>query len=84
MARMPKIRRKKLPESVFRHLLQRARQRKISAEQFVQLSVWLASDPEVPESKWFKCFEGFTVCGEGELVKTFLVPGQVPDGKEIH
>jgi hypothetical protein len=23
------------------------------------------------------------VCGEGELIKTFLLPGQAPDGQEI-
>ena len=23
------------------------------------------------------------MCGEGELIKTFLLPGQVPDGGEI-
>jgi hypothetical protein len=23
------------------------------------------------------------VCGEGELVKTFLVPGQAPHGQEV-
>jgi len=23
------------------------------------------------------------VCGEGELFKTFLLPGQAPDGQEI-
>jgi hypothetical protein len=26
---------------------------------------------------------GMTVCGEGELVKTFLNPGQVPVGQEV-
>jgi hypothetical protein len=80
---MPRIRRKKLPEGLFRHLLLRARQRKIAAEEFIQLSVWLASDPEVPHSKWFKRFDGFTVCGEGEFVRTFLLPGQLPEGQEI-
>jgi hypothetical protein len=80
---MPKIRRQKLPEAVFRHLLIRARERKISADQFIQLSVWLASDPEVPESKWFRRFDGFTVCGEGELVKTFLLSGQLAEGQEV-
>jgi hypothetical protein len=49
----------------------------------VQLSVWLASDPDVPQGKWFKRFEGFTVCGEGELVKTFLLSGQLPEGEEL-
>ena len=41
------------------------------------------SDPAVPEGRWFKRFDHFIVCGEGTLVKTFLVPGQLPDGEEI-
>jgi len=28
-------------------------------------------------------FPGMTVCGESEWVKTFLVPGQIPNGEEI-
>ena len=40
-------------------------------------------EPEVPEGKWFRRFAGFTVCGEGELIKTFLLPGQAPDGDEV-
>jgi len=24
-----------------------------------------------------------TVCGDGELIKTFLLPGQIPQGKRI-
>jgi len=33
---------------------------------------WLDTEPEVPNEKWFKRFPAMTVCGEGELVKTFL------------
>lgn len=44
---------------------------------------WLSQQPEVPDGKWFKRFAGMTVCGEGELVKTFLVPGQIPDVEEV-
>ena len=44
---------------------------------------WLATDPEVPAGRWFKRFASFTLCGEGELVKTFLLPGQAPDGEEV-
>jgi hypothetical protein len=47
------------------------------------LARWLDSQPTVPETKWFKRFEGFFVCGEGELIKTFLVFGQIPEGAEI-
>jgi hypothetical protein len=80
---MPKVRRSKLPEAVFRHLLQRARERNITAAQFVQLSIWLNSNPDVPNGKWYKRFPEFMICGEGDLPKTFLLPGQLPDGKEV-
>jgi len=59
------------------------RERNISWEQIVLLSRWLDTEPQAPEGKWFKRFSGFIVCGEGELVKTFLIEGQIPDGKEI-
>jgi hypothetical protein len=37
----------------------------------------------VPDGRWFKKFSGMTVCGEGELIKTFLQLGQLPDGEKI-
>ena len=80
---MPKVRRQKLPEALLRHLLKRIRQRGISDEQIVLLARWLDANPEVPNGKWFRKFPDFTVCGEGELIKTFLLPGQAPDGSEI-
>jgi len=43
----------------------------------------LDTEPEVPEQKWFRRFADFIVCGEGEFIKTFLLPGQAPDGQEI-
>lgn len=80
---MPKIRREKLPERLLIHLLTRVRERSISHEQLILLSQWLDAEPEVPAGRWFKRFSGFTVCGEGELVKTFLLASQAPDGQEI-
>jgi hypothetical protein len=80
---MPKIRRAKLPPALLTHLLTRMRQRNISPDQIILLARWLDTEPEVPEGKWFKKFSGFTVCGESELIKTFLVAGQVPDGTEV-
>ena len=68
---MPKVRRRNLPEALLRHLLDRIRQREISHEQLVLFAQWLDDVPEVPEGKWFKKFSGMTVCGEGELIKTF-------------
>lgn len=80
---MPKVRRQKLPEALLRHLFLRARQRGIFHEQIVLFARWLDTNPEVPDEKWFKQFSGLTVCGEGELIKTFLQPGQLPTGEEL-
>ena len=80
---MPKVRRQKLPEALLRHLLTRMRQRGVSHDQIILLARWLDAEPEVPAGRWFKKFPGMTVCGESELIKTFLQPGQLPDGEEI-
>jgi hypothetical protein len=80
---MPKIRRFKLPHRLLAHLLARIRQRNIPADEIVRLARWLDTEPDVPEEKWVRRFPGFIVCGEGELIRTFLLPGQAPNGKEI-
>ncbi|HEV7405938.1 MAG TPA: hypothetical protein VGO11_23535 [Chthoniobacteraceae bacterium] len=80
---MPKILRARLPDAVWQHLLTRAREREFSTAQFITFAAWLDTNPEVPERHWFKRFPGMTVCGEGELVKTFLLPGQAPHGQEL-
>jgi len=80
---MPRIRRSNLPRALYAHLLERVKCRNISVDQLGLLADWLATQPEVPPGKWFKGFVGFTVCGEGELIKTFLIPGQLPEGLEI-
>ncbi len=80
---MPRIRRKGLPPRLLDHLLDRALEREISGEQFELMAEWLRANPEVAQGKWFKQFPGLTVCGEGELIKTFLQPGQLPSGEEM-
>ena len=80
---MPKVRRQNLPPALLQHLLVRIQQRQIPASELGLLATWLDTQPEVPTGRWFRRFPGVTVCGEGELVKTFLTPGQVPEGKEI-
>ena len=80
---MPRVRRHSLPPQLFAHLLDRVHRRHISADQLSLLADWLYAEPEVPEGKWFKRFSGMTVCGEGELVKTFLLPGQIAAGEEL-
>jgi hypothetical protein len=81
---MPKVRRGNLPRSLYAHLLERVQQRNISGQDLILLIEWLDRQPEVPPGNWFKRFPKMTVCGEGELVKTFLTPGQIPFGEEIH
>jgi hypothetical protein len=80
---MPRIRRECIPEPLMAHLIRRVRQREISTSQLGLLAHWLATDPEVPEGRWFKRFPEIIVCGEGSLVKTFLRTGQVPTGDEV-
>jgi hypothetical protein len=80
---MPQIRRRNVPPAVLRHLLDRIQDRSIPAEELGLLATWLDGQPDVPDGPWFKRFTGMTVCGEGELVKTFLLPGQIPFGQEI-
>jgi len=80
---MPKVRRQNLPPALFQHLLDRVQQREISADQLGFLATWLDRHPDVPNGRRFKRFSGMIVCGEGELVKTFLVPGQAPEGQEL-
>lgn len=80
---MPKIRRRNLPPALLNHLLDRIKERQISADQLGALADWLDREPEAAEGKWFKRLSGMIVCGEGELVKTFLTVGQIPSGIEI-
>ena len=80
---MPTVRRQNLPPAVLRHLLDRIEQRRIPASALGQLASWLDTQPTVPLGPWFKRFPGMTVCGEGELVKTFLLPSQLPFGEEM-
>ena len=80
---MSRIRREHIPPALFQHLLDRIQSRNIAADQLVLLSQWLDSDPEVPDGEWYRPFPGMTVCGEGEWIKTFLLPGQHATGREV-
>ena len=80
---MPQVRRQNIPPALFQHLLDRIQTRKIPATQLELLAKWLDTEPEVPEGQWFKRFAGMTVCGEGALVKTFLLPGQPAKGQRV-
>jgi hypothetical protein len=80
---MPRVRRQNVPPALFQHLLDRVQSRMIPASQLELLAKWLDGEPEVPEGLWYKRFTGMIVCGEGELVKIFLVSGQSPKGERL-
>ena len=80
---MPRIRRKDIPPALFAHLLDRIQGRRIEARQLELLAEWLDREPEVPTGPWFKRLPGMTVCGEGDLIKTFLLPGQRSKGTRV-
>jgi hypothetical protein len=80
---VPKVRRQNIPPALFQHLLDRIQSRKIRASQLERLATWLDTEPDVPEGQWYKRFSGMTACGEGDLVKTFLIPGQHPKGERV-
>jgi hypothetical protein len=79
---VPRVRRQNVPPALFQHLLDRVQSRKIPASQLELLARWLDREPEVPEGQWYKRFSGMTVCGEGELIRTFLLPGQAAKGQQ--
>jgi hypothetical protein len=78
-----KVRRKDVPPELFAHLLDRIQHRRIEARQLEVLAEWLDREPEVPDGLWFKRFAGMTGCGTGDLIKTFLLPGQAPKGTRV-
>jgi hypothetical protein len=80
---MPRVRRQNFPPALFQHLLDRVQSRKIPASQLALLAKWLDGEPEVPDGLWYKRFSGMTICGEGEWIKTFLLPGQAPKGQRV-
>jgi hypothetical protein len=80
---VPKIRRHNIPPALFQHLLERIQSRRIPASQLELLARWLDTEPEVPQGRWYKRFSGMTVWGEGELIKTFLLPGQHAEGQRV-
>ena len=81
---MPKIERwPRLPANVRQHLVERMHDRNISLDDLNQLRIWMESDPEVPEGRWYRDFGSFKLCGEGKHPKTFLLVGQLATGEKI-
>ena len=80
---MPEVRRRNLPPALLQHLLDGIQQRQVSATQLGLLAEWLDRHPQVPTGRWFKRFPEMMLCGEGELVKTFLTVAQATTGEEV-
>jgi len=80
---MPRVRRENTPPALIEHLAQRVREREISREALVEVLEWLEMAPIVPIGAWFKRFNGVIVCGNGELIRTFLRSNQTPLGTEV-
>jgi hypothetical protein len=73
---MPTIQWTDLPIALRDHLFERARERKITAEDLYALKLWRESQPEAPDGDWYKDFGSFKICGNGKYPKTFLLRGQ--------
>jgi len=82
---MPKIewRWEALPPALRRHLIDRVDERKISAEELMELRAWALSNPDAPDGLWYKDFGSFKICGEGKYPKTFLLRGQPAKGEPL-
>ncbi len=80
---MPRIEWSNLPAAIRDHLMERVRERKISAEDLYALKLWRESDPEAPPGPWFKDFGSFKICGSGRFPKTFLLRDQPAHGARL-
>lgn len=81
---MPKIHAwSRMPAAVRHHLVERMRDRNISLTDLNALRLWIETQPEVPNGPWYRDFGSFKICGESELPKTFLLPGQVAKGRKL-
>jgi hypothetical protein len=71
------------PKGVQRHLSERLLSRKITPDDLNRLRVWVESNPDVPETEWFKDFGSFKIVGDGPNPLSFLDAEQIPWGEEI-
>ena len=80
---MPKIQFSDLPRAVWRHLLQRVDERRVSAGDLLILQALVRTGPLAPEGDWYKDFGSFILCGTGKFPKTVLEKGMKPFGDPI-
>ena len=65
------------------HLRDRAKERRISQADLLELADWGRHDPDVPDGDWYKDFGTFKLCGKGRYPSTFLLAGQAERGKRL-
>lgn len=68
---------RKYPSGIKQHLIERFRDRRFQAAMAQELASWLQTRPSAPDLRespagWHKKFSSFTVCGEGEFLKTLF------------
>jgi len=63
---MPEIQWTKLSRGVKQHLMDRLKDRRITASDLQALQEWIAHSPQVPGGKWYKNFGSFKLCGDGD------------------
>jgi hypothetical protein len=67
----------KYPSAIREHLIERIRNRRFVRTMAEDLAEWLRTRPLVPDLReapagWHKTFSSFTICGEGEFLKTMF------------
>ena len=80
---MPTIQFSDLPRAVWRHLLQRVDERRISVNDLLALQAWVRTNPIGPDGDWYKDFGSFMLCGSGKFPKTVLEKGMKPFGSPL-
>jgi hypothetical protein len=73
-----------LPQRAMDHLVQRFKEGRIAASDFLELKHWVESNPDVPDGDWFKRFKTGILVGHGDTATSFLSPGMVAHGTEVN
>jgi hypothetical protein len=68
---------RKYPSGIIQHLVERIRDRRFLVSMAEELAGWLQTRPSAPDLRespagWHKKFSSFTVCREGEFLKTLF------------
>lgn len=77
------IRFDQLPKTLYDHLEQRIRERKITPEDLGKWRLWAQTNPAAPEGEWYKDFGSYKLVGEGPFPKTVLTDKMKPYGVRL-